>query len=170
MRMRKQVLVGHSLPAPLPRGPDIHHDRWDKAGLSQINREKIDAIREAIKEPERAGYIVRSRERDEKGRLCGADHVIYDFRRCGNNPYSLIAHAVKQRVELPSLRRFLRCLVWKKELVYGYVITGYKLIKDLQACPKAAKSYKGTGLFATIIHPTTFYCSFLCLDMLRQFL
>ena len=48
------------------------------AGLSQINREKIDAIREAIKELERAGYIVRSRERDEKGRLRGADYVIYE--------------------------------------------------------------------------------------------
>ena len=44
---------------------------WDYtlAGLSFINREKIDAIREAVKELERAGYIVRSRERDEKGRL-----------------------------------------------------------------------------------------------------
>ena len=53
---------------------------WDYtlAGLSQINREKIDAIREAIKELERAGYIVRSRERDEKGRLRGADYVIYE--------------------------------------------------------------------------------------------
>jgi len=42
---------------------------WDYTlkGLSLINREKIDAIREAIKELERAGYIVRSRERDEKG-------------------------------------------------------------------------------------------------------
>ena len=41
---------------------------WDYtlAGLSFINREKIDAIREAVKELERAGYIVRSRERDEK--------------------------------------------------------------------------------------------------------
>lgn len=55
------------------------------------------------------------------------------FRRRGNNPYSLIAHAVKQRVELPPLRRFFRCLILEKELVYGYVITGNKLIKDLQA-------------------------------------
>ncbi len=41
---------------------------WDYtlAGLSHINREKIDAIREAVKELEKAGYIVRSRERDEK--------------------------------------------------------------------------------------------------------
>jgi len=53
---------------------------WDYtlAGLSLINREKIDAIREAIKELEKAGYIKRSRERDEKGRLRGADYVIYE--------------------------------------------------------------------------------------------
>ncbi|STY72322.1 Uncharacterised protein [Megamonas hypermegale] len=53
---------------------------WDYtlAGLSHINREKIDAIREAVRELERAGYIVRSRERDEKGRLRGADYVIYE--------------------------------------------------------------------------------------------
>lgn len=52
---------------------------WDYTlkGLSLINREKIDAIREAIKELERAGYIVRSRERDEKGRLRGTDYIIY---------------------------------------------------------------------------------------------
>jgi hypothetical protein len=53
---------------------------WDftLAGLSYINREKIDAIREAIRELEKTGYIVRSRERDEKGRLRGADYVIYE--------------------------------------------------------------------------------------------
>ncbi|HCS72914.1 MAG TPA: helix-turn-helix domain-containing protein [Clostridiales bacterium] len=53
---------------------------WDYtlAGLSHINREKIDAIREAVRELERAGYIMRSRERDEKGRLRGADYVIYE--------------------------------------------------------------------------------------------
>ena len=53
---------------------------WDYtlAGLSHINREKIDAIREAVKELEKAGYIVRSRERDEKGRLRGTDYVIYE--------------------------------------------------------------------------------------------
>ncbi len=46
---------------------------WDYTlkGLSLINREKIDAIREAIKELERAGYIVRSRERDGERTLAG---------------------------------------------------------------------------------------------------
>lgn len=35
-------------------------DNWDYtlAGLSHINREKIDAIREAVRELEKAGYIV----------------------------------------------------------------------------------------------------------------
>ena len=53
---------------------------WDYtlAGLSLINKEKIDAIREAVRELERAGYIVRSRERDAKGRLRGAEYVIYE--------------------------------------------------------------------------------------------
>ena len=53
---------------------------WDYtlAGLSYINREKIDAIREAVRELERAGYIQRSRERDETGRLRGTDYIIYE--------------------------------------------------------------------------------------------
>ena len=53
---------------------------WDYtlAGLSYINREKIDAIREAVRELERAGYIQRSSERDEKGRLRGTDYIIYE--------------------------------------------------------------------------------------------
>jgi len=53
---------------------------WDYtlSGLAYINREKIDAIRQAIKELESAGYIIRSRKRDEKGRLQGSDYVIYE--------------------------------------------------------------------------------------------
>ena len=44
---------------------------WDYTlqGLARINRESIDAIRQAIRELEQTGYIQRSRERDEKGRL-----------------------------------------------------------------------------------------------------
>lgn len=53
---------------------------WDYtlAGLAYINRESMDAIRSAIRELEAAGYIARSRERDEKGRLRGAEYVIYE--------------------------------------------------------------------------------------------
>ena len=55
-------------------------ENWDYTlkGLSLINREQIDAIREAVRELEKAGYIVR-KGRDEKGRLRGADYVIYEL-------------------------------------------------------------------------------------------
>ena len=53
---------------------------WDYTlqGLAQINKESIDAIREAVRELERAGYIERSRERDERGCLRGTVHTIYE--------------------------------------------------------------------------------------------
>jgi hypothetical protein len=56
-------------------------DEWDftLTGLSAINREKIDAIREAVRELERAGYIMRSRVRDAKGRLLGAEYIIREL-------------------------------------------------------------------------------------------
>ena len=58
-------------------------DNWDYTlhGLSVINREKIDAIREAVKELEKAGYITRSRERNEKGQLSGAVYIIHEQPR-----------------------------------------------------------------------------------------
>ena len=53
---------------------------WDYTlqGLAQINKESIDAIREAVRELERAGYIERSRERDERGCLRGTVYTIYE--------------------------------------------------------------------------------------------
>ena len=55
-------------------------DDWDYTlqGLAQINKERIDAIREAVRELERAGYIKRSRERDERGCLRGTVYTIYE--------------------------------------------------------------------------------------------
>ena len=45
-------------------------DNWDYtlAGLSHINRKSVDAIRTAVHELERVGYITRSRERKGNGR------------------------------------------------------------------------------------------------------
>ena len=53
---------------------------WDYTlqGLAQINKESIDAIREDVRELERAGYIKRSRERDERGCLRGTVYTIYE--------------------------------------------------------------------------------------------
>ena len=53
---------------------------WDYtlAGLSYINREKIDAIREAVWELEKAGYITRRQGRDEKGKMTAIEYTIYE--------------------------------------------------------------------------------------------
>ena len=55
-------------------------DDWDYTlqGLAQINKESIDAIREAVRELERAGSIKRCRERDERGCLRGTVYTIYE--------------------------------------------------------------------------------------------
>ena len=57
-------------------------------GLAQINKESIDAIREAVRELERAGYIKRSRERDERGCLRGTVYTIYEQPHAEPTPRS----------------------------------------------------------------------------------
>ena len=61
---------------------------WDYTlqGLAQINKESIDAIREAVRELERAGYIARSRERDERGCLRGTVYTIYEQPHAESTP------------------------------------------------------------------------------------
>ena len=63
-------------------------ENWDYTlqGLAQINKESIDAIREAVRELECAGYIERSRERDERGCLRGTVYTIYEQPHAGPTP------------------------------------------------------------------------------------
>ncbi len=53
---------------------------WDYtlAGLALINKESIDAIRTAIWELEKAGYITRRQGRDEKGKMTAIEYTIYE--------------------------------------------------------------------------------------------
>lgn len=55
-------------------------ENWDYtlAGLSHINKESIDAIRTAVLELEKAGYIERSQGRDEKGKMTAITYTIYE--------------------------------------------------------------------------------------------
>lgn len=55
-------------------------DDWDYtlAGLSHINKESIDAIRTAIWELERAGYIIRQQGRDAKGKMTAIEYTIFE--------------------------------------------------------------------------------------------
>ena len=52
---------------------------WDyTSGVSYINRESIDAIRTAVWELEKAGYITRRQGRDEKGKMTAIEYTIYE--------------------------------------------------------------------------------------------
>jgi hypothetical protein len=55
-------------------------EAWDYtlAGLSHINRESIDAIRTAVWELEKAGYITRQQGRDGKGKMTAIEYTIYE--------------------------------------------------------------------------------------------
>ena len=47
-------------------------------GLAKICKEGTDSIGSALKELERAGYIVRNRLRDSKGKIVDVEYVIYE--------------------------------------------------------------------------------------------
>ena len=53
---------------------------WNYAtrGLAKICKEGTDSIGSALKELERAGYIVRNRLRDSKGKIVDLEYVIYE--------------------------------------------------------------------------------------------
>ena len=49
-------------------------------GLAKICKEDTDSIGSALKELERAGYIVRNRPRDSKGKIVDVEYVIYEIK------------------------------------------------------------------------------------------
>ena len=81
---------------------------WDYTlkGLAQINRESIDAIREAVRELEQAGYITRSRERDARGCLRGTIYTIYEQPQTQpepEKPAQAVPALVQPTLEKPML-------------------------------------------------------------------
>lgn len=83
---------------------------WDYTlkGLSLINRESVDAIRTAVWQLERAGYITRQQGRDEKGKMADMVYTIYeqppsDRRPVLENPTQLNKEI--QRTDLPKTEK-----------------------------------------------------------------
>ena len=65
-------------------------ENWDYtlAGLSRINRESIDAIRTAVWELEKAGYITRRQGRDRRGKMTAIEYTIYEQPQDSSCPVS----------------------------------------------------------------------------------
>lgn len=62
-------------------------DDWDYtlSGLAYINRESKDAIRSAVNELERAGYVQRHQTTDASGKFSVNEYIIYE-RPISTNP------------------------------------------------------------------------------------
>jgi len=55
-------------------------DDWDYTtrGLASICKDGVDSITAQLKELETCGYLVRRRRRDERGRMCDVEYIIYE--------------------------------------------------------------------------------------------
>ena len=55
-------------------------DEWNYTtrGLAAICKEGVESISSGLKELENAGYIVRNRLRDDKGRITDTEYIIYE--------------------------------------------------------------------------------------------
>ena len=71
LSLKSKGLLSMMLPLP---------EDWNYTtrGLAKICKEGTDSIGSALKELERAGYIVRNRLRDGKGKIVDVEYVIYE--------------------------------------------------------------------------------------------
>ncbi len=76
LRNKELTLKAKGLLSQMLSLPEDWH--YTLAGLSYINRESIDAIRTAVWELEKAGYITRRQGRDEKGKMTAIEYTIYE--------------------------------------------------------------------------------------------
>lgn len=75
-------------------------DDWNYTtrGLASICKEGTDSIGSALKELERAGYIVRNRLRDSKGKIVDVEYVIYELP---HRPDTAVPHEVEPDTAYP---------------------------------------------------------------------
>ncbi len=55
-------------------------ENWDYSvkGLVTLSKDKLDGVRSGLKELESQGYLKRSQQRDENGRMASAEYVLYE--------------------------------------------------------------------------------------------
>ena len=92
-----------------------------------------------------------------------SEHIVLSLTVCGRiQPKSATSSSIYGRC--CSMPRPLSATITLFPALAVFFSRGF------YGCPKALKSYNGTGRFAIFIHPTTFYCSPFLLDMSTQFI
>jgi hypothetical protein len=63
-------------------------DDWNYTtrGLAAISKEGVDSIGASLKELEQAGYLVRHRLRDGKGRITDTEYIVYEYPQAPDTP------------------------------------------------------------------------------------
>ena len=81
---------------------------WDYtiAGLAKINKEGKDAVRAAVQELEKAGYIERRQKMDSGGKFSSNEYVVYESPRSvsplSENPTTVLPTTENPSTEKPS--------------------------------------------------------------------
>lgn len=81
-------------------------DEWNYTtrGLAAICKEGVDSIGAALRELEKAGYIVRNQLRDTKGRITDTEYVIYEQPQT-SSPYTAQPGTDRPDTENPYMDR-----------------------------------------------------------------
>ncbi len=102
-------------------------DDWDYTlqGLAHISLEKVDAVRKAIMELENEGYITRTRQRDEEGKLRGTEYIIRE------QPISQKPMLGKPTLENPTqLNNNKKIIIGKMKVMMHSILSLQKYIQD----------------------------------------
>lgn len=95
---------------------------YSTRGLASICKEGVDSIGSALRELENAGYLVRNKLRDGKGRITDTEYIIYEFPQkpdtpppCTGNPYPVNPRPTKPRpgnsellnIDIPNTKKVI---------------------------------------------------------------
>ena len=105
-------------------------------GFAQINKENVDAIREAVRELERAGYIERSCER---GSLRGTVYTIYEQPQTEPTPenvHRLCLHWITQHWKslMSGVTRASRAAIASFCICGLFLASAYRRFATASAC------------------------------------
>ena len=114
---------------------------WDftLAGLSYINKEGVDAIRAAVNELVGAGYIVRSRRRNEVGQLTDTEYTIYEFPQKGSRENSICDRISSVSQHPSDYTSFPITPTWEKPMLENPMLDNPMLATPTQDNPMLGK-------------------------------
>ena len=124
-------------------------------GLAKICKEGTDRIGSALKELERAGYIVRNRLRDSKGKIVDVEYVIYETphpqdmgQPCEDEPYPVCPDTEKPDMDNPCLENWPQLnkeKILKNKILIHQVKKDQILSNQALKPPQGATGPDGTG-------------------------